>query len=152
MILLNDYILGGRYGLDGERIDGLTGVWVEGRKIAAVGLSVSRWVTMHGFALNVTTDLKGFDAIVPCGIADRRVASLSEFVPGVILDGDLEQRTVTAVEEVFGIETIAVEDNGAGAVTGAAVAQLTEELRLYLEGDTYVELPLELPKKKKKKR
>ncbi|MEB3161810.1 MAG: lipoyl(octanoyl) transferase LipB [Prochlorothrix sp.] len=72
-----------RYGLGGERIPGLTGVWVEGCKVAAIGIKVSRWITMHGFALNVCPDLAGFQEIVPCGIGDRPVGSLAQFIPTV---------------------------------------------------------------------
>src|SRR5579859_1683448 len=58
----------GDYGIGAERIPKLTGVWVEGRKIAAIGVHISRWVTSHGFALNVATDLSYFQYIVPCGL------------------------------------------------------------------------------------
>lgn len=63
-------------GLAGERIPGLTGVWVGGAKVAALGVRASRWVTFHGLALNVATDLAPFASIVPCGLADRPVASV----------------------------------------------------------------------------
>ncbi|EFN56622.1 hypothetical protein CHLNCDRAFT_12548, partial [Chlorella variabilis] len=63
-------------GLRGERIPGLTGVWVGGQKVAAIGVRASRWVTYHGLALNVVNDLAPFRQIVPCGIADRPVASV----------------------------------------------------------------------------
>lgn len=72
------------YGLDAGRIDGLTGVWLDHaeqqnpRKICALGVKASRWVTMHGFALNVNTDLSYFNHIVPCGIADKAVTSLEQ--------------------------------------------------------------------------
>ena len=67
------------YGLKGERIAGLTGVWVDGRKIAAIGIKVSKWVSMHGFALNIDADLTPFRRdFVPCGITDRDVTSLAE--------------------------------------------------------------------------
>ena len=56
-------------GLQGERIEGLTGVWVGGRKVAAIGVRARQWITYHGMALNVITDLAPFSAIVPCGIA-----------------------------------------------------------------------------------
>jgi lipoyl(octanoyl) transferase len=71
------------YGLEGGRIDGLTGVWLDiddpkkSRKIAALGVKCSRWLTMHGFAFNVNTDLNYFNHIVPCGITDKKVTSLS---------------------------------------------------------------------------
>jgi lipoyl(octanoyl) transferase len=71
------------YGLDGGRIQGLTGVWLDHasqknpRKICAMGVKTSRWVTMHGFALNVNTDLAYFGNIVPCGIQDKAVTSMS---------------------------------------------------------------------------
>ena len=64
------------FGVQAGRIDGLTGVWVGDRKIAAIGVKISRGVTSHGFALNVTTDLSWFDHIIPCGIRDREVTSL----------------------------------------------------------------------------
>jgi lipoyl(octanoyl) transferase len=73
----------GEYGLKGERVDGLTGVWLDGetnnpRKICAMGVKSSRWVTMHGLALNVDTDMSYFNNIVPCGIEDKSVTSLSK--------------------------------------------------------------------------
>ncbi len=69
----------GEYGLTGGRVPGLTGVWVDGRKIAAIGIKVSRWVSTHGWALNVSNDLSVFrQDIVPCGITDRDVTSLAE--------------------------------------------------------------------------
>ena len=67
------------YNLEGGRVPGLTGVWVDGRKIAAIGIKVSRWVSTHGWALNVSNDLTAFrQDIVPCGITDRDVTSLAE--------------------------------------------------------------------------
>jgi len=65
------------YGVEAGRIDGCTGAWVGKRKIGAIGVRISRWVTMHGFALNVTTRLSDFELIVPCGIRDKGVTSLA---------------------------------------------------------------------------
>lgn len=59
-------------GLEGQRIQGLTGVWVDGRKVAAIGVRAQRWVTYHGMALNVDMDLAPFGMIVPCGISGAR--------------------------------------------------------------------------------
>ena len=71
------------YGLPAERLSGLTGVWVEGYKLAAIGIKVSRWITMHGFAINVCPDLTGFTRIIPCGISDKPVGSLAQFLPEI---------------------------------------------------------------------
>jgi lipoyl(octanoyl) transferase len=91
------------FNLSGERIDGLTGVWLEGRKVAAVGIKVSRWITMHGFALNVCPDLSGFDRIVPCGIVDRSVGSMAEFIPDINPDL-VRAQIITAFGEIFQVE------------------------------------------------
>jgi lipoyl(octanoyl) transferase len=71
------------FGVPAGRIAGLTGVWVGREKLAAIGVRISRWITSHGFALNVAPDLSCFDLIVPCGIRDRGVTSLSRFVGDV---------------------------------------------------------------------
>jgi len=68
-------------GLAGERIAGLTGVWLEGRKLAAIGVGARRWISQHGLALNVEADLAGFAAVVPCGIRERPVGRLAEWRP-----------------------------------------------------------------------
>ena len=93
------------YGLPGERYAGLTGFWVEGRKVAAIGIKVSRWITMHGFALNVCPDLTGFQNIVPCGITDKPVGSLAEFVPDVNLE-QVQQQVAIAFAQVFGVRLV----------------------------------------------
>jgi len=69
--------------LRGERLNGLTGVWLEGRKLAAIGVGCRRWVTQHGLALNVCCDLRGFEAVVPCGLVGRAVGCLNEWIPGL---------------------------------------------------------------------
>ncbi|HIK56822.1 MAG TPA: lipoyl(octanoyl) transferase LipB [Synechococcales cyanobacterium M55_K2018_004] len=88
------------YGLKGDRIPNLTGVWIEDRKVAAIGIKVSRWITMHGFALNVCPDLRGFQQIVPCGIADKPVGSLAEFIPDLTIE-DVQPKVLKAFAEVF---------------------------------------------------
>lgn len=68
------------YGLEGERNPGLTGVWVEGAKVAAIGVGIHNWVTFHGAAINVAPDMSHFGLIVPCGIADKPVTSLEQIL------------------------------------------------------------------------
>ena len=96
------------YGLSGERIGGLTGVWVEGYKIAAIGIKISRWITYHGFALNVCPDLSGFAEIIPCGIANKPVGSLRQFLPNITLMQ--VQRDLSRVfASVFGVELFSLD-------------------------------------------
>jgi lipoyl(octanoyl) transferase len=71
------------FDLTGERIPGLTGVWVEGQKVAAIGVGCRRWITQHGFALNVSCSMEGFQQVVPCGIQDRGVERLQRWIPGI---------------------------------------------------------------------
>ena len=97
----------GDYGIATGRIEGLTGVWVgaekkEGaEKLAAIGVRISRWVTSHGFALNVTTDLEYFRLIVPCGIADRGVTSLARLLGRSVAVDDVIDRVVANFAAVF---------------------------------------------------
>lgn len=93
------------YGLKANRVSGLTGVWLEGKKVAAIGIKVSRWITMHGFALNVCPDLSGFERIVPCGIADKPVASLTEFIPNITVK-QIRIEIAEAFASVFQVELI----------------------------------------------
>ena len=96
------------YGLSGARIAGLTGVWVEGYKIAAIGIKVSRWITYHGFAINVCPDLSGFAEIIPCGIANKPVGSLRQFLPNITLMQ--VQRDLSRVfASVFGVELFSLD-------------------------------------------
>lgn len=93
------------YGLAAYRIPDLTGVWLEGRKIAAIGIKVRRWITMHGFALNVCPDLTGFKQIVPCGIADKPVGSLQEFLPKITVE-QVRVDVAQAFASVFQVELV----------------------------------------------
>ncbi|MCA2668932.1 MAG: lipoyl(octanoyl) transferase LipB [Microcystis sp. M114S2] len=96
------------YGLSGERIGGLTGVWVEGYKIAAIGIKVSRWITYHGFAINVCPDLSGFGEIIPCGIANKPVGSLRQFLPNISLM-QVQQDLSRVFASVFGVELFSLD-------------------------------------------
>ncbi|MBW4684784.1 MAG: lipoyl(octanoyl) transferase LipB [Komarekiella atlantica HA4396-MV6] len=93
------------YGLQGERIPAFTGVWLQGRKVAAIGIKVSRWITMHGFALNVCPDMTGFEQIVPCGISDKPVSSLAEWIPGITCQ-EVRSYVAKSFAEVFDVELI----------------------------------------------
>lgn len=98
------------YGLQGESVPGFTGVWLEGRKVAAIGIKVSRWITMHGFALNVCPDMTGFERIVPCGIADKPVGSLAQFIPGITCQ-EIRSCVAKSFAEVFNVELIEIQSS-----------------------------------------
>ena len=68
------------FGIEAKRIEGLTGVWVGDEKIAALGVRIRRWVTMHGFSINVNTDLTFYDGIIPCGIFDHGITSMEQLL------------------------------------------------------------------------
>ncbi len=82
------------FDIKAKRIEGLTGVWVDGHKIGSIGVGVKRWITYHGFALNVNTDLSYFDMIVPCGIPDVQMTSIAGWL------GSKEEVAMEDIEEV----------------------------------------------------
>ena len=91
----------GACGVNAARVPGLSGAWVGERKIGAIGVRISRWITSHGLALNVSTDLSYFDLIVACGIADRGVTSLARELGRDIAVRDAADLLVEAFEEVL---------------------------------------------------
>jgi len=102
------------FGVEGHRVEGMTGVWVGDAKVAALGVRGRRWVTYHGLAINVCCDLGPFEDIVPCGIQGRRVTSLAEVLAekgGAIVWGSEEEllkeaaaRMADSFERVFGVD------------------------------------------------
>jgi lipoyl(octanoyl) transferase len=89
------------FGVEAGRVKGLTGIWVGAEKLGAIGVRISRWITSHGFAFNVTTDLSHFHLIVPCGISDRGVTSLQKLLGRPISLAEVEDALVAAYCEVF---------------------------------------------------
>lgn len=99
------------YGLKGERSQGETGVWLDvgkpyARKICAMGVKASRWVTIHGFALNVNTDMKYFEYIIPCGITDKQVTSLKRELEKDVDIEEVKSKIKKHFTDVFGCELI----------------------------------------------
>ncbi len=100
------------FGINAGRIPGLTGVWLDidnkakARKICAIGVKTSRWVTMHGFALNVNTNLDFFNYIVPCGIDDKAVTSLSKELNRNVEISNVEEKVKRNIEKVFEMELV----------------------------------------------
>ena len=98
------------YGIESGRIEGLTGVWIDGhdpkkaRKIAAMGVKCSRWVTMHGFAFNVNTDLQLFSNIIPCGIDDKDVTSMQRELKTVLDMNEVSQKLRSKIASLFNME------------------------------------------------
>src|ERR1700693_5821351 len=103
------------FGISAERVTGKTGIWVPGtndpnaaslieEKLGAIGVHISRWVTSHGFAYNVSTDLRNFDLIVPCGIADRKATSLEKLLGRKVEEKEAALRIAKHLGELLGLE------------------------------------------------
>ncbi|MFI5155789.1 MAG: lipoyl(octanoyl) transferase LipB [Chitinophagales bacterium] len=109
---LEEVIIGSlaEFGIQGDRSAGETGVWIEAgiqaraRKICAIGVRCSRWITMHGFALNVNTDLSYFEHIIPCGIQDKQVTSMKKELGGVVSIKEAKEAVKRNFGSVFGVE------------------------------------------------
>lgn len=100
------------YGLKGERLPGATGVWLDpdnpfrARKICAIGIRASRWVTMHGFALNVSTDLSRFEFIVPCGLENKAVTSMSRELDREISLEEVRDCWLIHFQQLFAVDAV----------------------------------------------
>ena len=96
------------FGITAEQVAGKTGIWVRTEsteeKLAAIGVHISRWVTSHGFAYNVSTDLRNFDLIVPCGIADRKATSLEKLLGRCIEVEEVASRIAKHLGELFALD------------------------------------------------
>lgn len=107
------------YGIRGDRSSGETGVWIgpddkgRARKICAIGVRCSRWVTMHGFAFNVTTDLSYFGDIIPCGIADKEATSLEKELGYPVALNEVKLKWKHHFEAVFDVELVNAQEAGA---------------------------------------
>lgn len=94
------------YDLVGSRVDKYTGVWLDERKICAIGIKISRWITMHGFAFNVNTDLKLFSGIIPCGINDKDVTSLNRELKKEISLNGVKEKIIHHFDIIFNYDQI----------------------------------------------
>jgi lipoyl(octanoyl) transferase len=94
------------YDLTGSRVDKYTGVWLDERKICAIGIKISRWITMHGFAFNVNTDLKLFSGIIPCGISDKDVTSLNHELKKDIPLNEVKEKIIHHFDVIFNYDQI----------------------------------------------
>ena len=115
---------GADFGVTGRRVPGCAGVWVDTasgeEKVGAIGVHISRWVTSHGFACNVSTDLRYFGLIVPCGIAGKRATSLEKLLGHPVDPRDVAEKIAAHFSEIFGL-----------SLSPAAPASLEEILRQY---------------------
>jgi len=89
------------FGIEANRIEGLTGAWVGDEKLAAIGVRIARWVTSHGFAFNVNTPLEHFGLIVPCGITDKGVTSLEKLLGRRLSMAEVEESAIDSFKQVF---------------------------------------------------
>jgi lipoyl(octanoyl) transferase len=96
------------YDLNSEQNSKHTGVWIGDRKIAAIGIKVSRWVTMHGFAFNVNTDLNLFDGIIPCGIQDKSVTSLNKELKTEIDINEVKEKLLKNFNDIFNYDKVSM--------------------------------------------
>jgi lipoyl(octanoyl) transferase len=100
------------YGLSGSRLKGASGVWldpdnpVKARKICAIGIRTSRWVTMHGFAFNVNSDLSYFDLINPCGFTDKKATSMQAELHKTIEMAEIKEKVLRHLAELFGMDVV----------------------------------------------
>ena len=100
------------FDIEGRRIDGVTGVWVKRSKVASIGIAIRKWVTYHGFALNVSTDLDYFDLILSCGITDVRITSIGNWLgneENVGMD-DVTRSVIRNFMGVFGFENFVLKN------------------------------------------
>ena len=96
------------FGIKGKQKDGLTGVWCKDEKIAAFGVRVSRWVTMHGFSLNVKTDLSYYDSIIPCGIFEHGVTTMQKLLGNEVEMENVKRRLIHEFSMIFKQENLEV--------------------------------------------
>lgn len=108
----------GVFGISAERNPGLTGVWTGGRKIASIGVHARDWVTWHGFALNVSTDLTYFDLMIPCGIQAVTMTSIARELGRDVAMDDVSDVVGRAVANVFGLEAVDAPSHVASAGLG----------------------------------
>jgi lipoyl(octanoyl) transferase len=116
---LEDALIGSlaNFGIAGRSVPGYTGVWVRNRKIASIGVHVTRWVTFHGFALNVNTELADFDLIVPCGIEAVQMTSMANETGSSFSLAEVGQQVANTFASVFDLAMVPTELKAIRAVT-----------------------------------